>query len=144
MSYSAIEEELRKCFINHFPELSEATCKISDLDGVFLSMMEKDLPLGCILDFAGGGKQPVHPFKDPIWSWEIGGVFYIRFMGDPKKTDDLLRETVDGLQTVLDKDPRLNGTSALATMIVIEPPEPGKINDMPFYFLPFLVRALDK
>ena len=96
MSYSAIEEALRARFIEHFSELSEGTCKISDLDSVFLNLMEKDLPVGCILDFVGGGKQPVHPFKDPIWAWEIGGVFYIRFMGDPKKTDGLLREIVDG------------------------------------------------
>lgn len=143
IGYSTIETAMRRRLIEHFSTLSEELCQVSDVDLLFSNIMESDALCGCLIDFAGGGEENIHPFKEPVWTWEIGGVFYIRYRGDPVETDRELRVIIDRLTTIFKEDARLYGTAAKASVVTIEPPDPGKINDIPFYWLPFMVRVID-
>jgi hypothetical protein len=50
---------------------------------------------------------------------------------------------VDKTKTVFDDDPRLGGVTAHAKITDLADAYVGQVNDIPFYFLPFLIQAIE-
>jgi hypothetical protein len=48
------------------------------------------------------------------------------------------------LALIFHDDPRLGGLSPYTRLVDIDTPEPSTINDVPFYWLPFMITVVDR
>lgn len=144
IGYTAIEEAVRQRIVTVFSEeLNDARCKAGDVDGVIRAMFEENSPYGVFLDFGRGVTDPDSPFNTQIWTWTVVGVFLIHYTG--LETEQNLRSIVDKFPSLLAPPYHaLGGSSALAKVIFLGDPEPGQVGDIPFYWLPFTVSAIDR
>jgi len=140
LSYTEIEEAVKDLFISHFDELDEDRCRISDADGVIDSMFASGEMYGCYIEYNGGTEMSGKPFSKPVWVWSVAGVILIQYSAD---IEAKLRVMVDKTKTVFDDDPRLGGASSYAKIVDLADAYIGNVNDIPFYFLPFLIEAIE-
>jgi len=140
MGYTEIEEAIRALFVSKFDELNDNRCRVGDADGVMESMFLEGEGYGCYIDYNGGNEMTGKPFSKPVWIWSIAGVVLIQYSED---IEDKLRMIVDKTKTVFDDDPRLGGVTAHAKITDLADAYVGQVNDIPFYFLPFLIQAIE-
>lgn len=145
IDYSDVEEFVRKQLRAYFSEeLTDAVCVASDTDSMFQNMLTANSDYGCIIDYGGGAYQTRHPFTKQVWSWLINGLFFVRFTGDQADTDRRLRNIINRLPKVFDSDRRLFGQVALITLNKIGEPNPGNLNEVPYYALYFGIEVIVK
>ena len=63
----------------------------------------------------------------------------VRFDGDPAKIEADARQIVDQVITIFDDKHTLGGLAAIAKVVSIDEPLPSTVNDVPFYWIPFLI-----
>lgn len=142
--YTAIESAVVTRFIEYFTsELSDTRCKAADIDAVLDAMYDENSEYGCLFEFGGGSDEPRKPFIKDAWAWYVDGLFMIRLSKD---IDQKKRAIIDRLTKVFSsgEDRRLGGLSPKVTMVNIGKAELGDINDVPFFFIPFQIEALDR
>ncbi len=143
VGYKAIEDAFIARMLAVFPDkLNENRIKAGDPDSVFDAIFTEGATYGVILEFAGGRQDP-HPVMSKIdWRWVISGIFVILYTGVEVEAD--VREIASRLADILNSDPRLGSTTPLARVSEVGVAEPTKVNDTPFYWLPFSVEAFDR
>lgn len=143
--YDLIESALRDCILTEFSdELTADRCLIADPDTLFQNMFaegDDGSPYGCLLDYGDGREDRDQPFKSQMWIWTIVGIFMIRYNAD---IEAQARAVIRKLKRLVQNDHTLGGTSVKAKVVAINPPEPTQVNDVPHYFIPFVVDAWDK
>jgi hypothetical protein len=143
--YDVIESALRDLILTKFPdELTEERCKIADPDKLFEEMFRTrsdGSPYGCLLDYGDGREDTSQPFKHQVWIWTIVGIFMIRYNDD---IETQARMIIRKLKRLFVDDHTIGGVTVKAKMVAINPPEPTQVNDVPHYFIPFVVEAWDK
>jgi hypothetical protein len=107
-------------------------------------MQSEDADYGCIIDYGDGQRQRRPTFNADIWVWQIIGFFFVRFRGDQVEQDQKARRVIDRLVTLFSNDKRLGGLVAAINVTQISQPEPEKINEVPLYWIPFSIEAIDK
>jgi len=141
--YEAIEEALIAKLLSVFSaELSASRVKASDLDSVVDAMFQEGSPYGVYIEFGGGRPDSRQVMSGLDWHWTLAGVFLIQYEG--VETDLKVRYIATTLATMLKDDPTLGGVSPLARVSDIDVAEPIKINDTPFYWVPFIISAFDR
>jgi len=140
MGYTEIEKAVKVRFIEHFSELDEDRCLIGDADKVVDSMFKSGESLGCYIEYNGGGEMDRRPFKTSVWVWSIAGIFLIQYSDN---IEDRLRVIIDTVKTVFDDDTRLGGTTIRIKIVDLADAYIGQINDTMFYFLPFIIEAIE-
>jgi len=140
--YTVIENALiAKLLVDFSTELSAERCRSGDPDGVLNSMFDAGAEYGCFIEYNGGRPDDLSPFKTVTWIWSFLGFFLIQ------RVDDIeikLRAIVDKLCVLFDDDHTLGGCTPAARFANIGVADVVKINDTPFYWLPFEVEALDR
>jgi hypothetical protein len=141
--YTAIEAAVIARLIEHFSdELDETVCAGGELDIVLNNLFEQNREYCCVLEMGGGQKRRREQFNRDVWNWTIYGIFMIRYTGEG--IEQKVRDIVDRLATALDGNTkRLGGVSPLTEITRIEDPDPVKVNDVPFYWIPFMIEAMD-
>jgi len=149
VGYKAIEAAVVSRFLAYYPnELSATRCKGGDMDAVFDAIFSENKDYGAWFEF-GGGKQRQNPAQTKNhWVWTIVGVFAIRFRDDPEVAgDDIetkLRNVMNLFPAVFDADRTLGGKTPLVELVDLGSAEPAKVNDLPFYWVPFVIEAFDR
>lgn len=140
VGYQVIEPLVIQALINMFPSwLSADNVKAGDLDAIFDDMLSNNKTYGCLVEYDAG--VPDHEvFRRGSWRWSIGGIFFIRY---DSNIETNLRSVLTPLAQLFDSDPDLGGMVVLAKIVSIGTPEPAQVNDIPFYWLPFLVHVYD-
>ena len=145
MDYEPIETALKAAIVTAFaPDLSLTRVASGDIDTLFTALQTESAKYGCILDIEEGRLLTDLPFNGRIWLWRIVGSILVRFEGNSLAIEQDARQVIGKLAHLFDHDPRLGGTTQLAKITAIRRPEPSTINDIPFYWITFLVDALDK
>jgi hypothetical protein len=142
VGYTLIESSVVARFISHYSsELSETRCMAADIDLILQSMFDENSEYGCLFEFGGGSDEPRKPFKIDVWTWYVDGLFMIRLTSgiDQKK-----RAIIDKMTKVFSSDHTLGGISPRVRMVNIGKAELGDVGDIPFFFIPFQVEALDR
>lgn len=142
VGYSVIESAVVARLIAHFPgKLDAALCRAGDLDAVLESVIGSESDFGCYIDYNSGGQRLRDPFKKEVWAWTMVGVFFVRYNDSVEAN---LREVLDELPKVFENDHTLGGVAPLVRLINIGDAEPGGVNDILFYWLPFAIEAIDR
>lgn len=140
MTYTAIENAVKDQFISHFSELSETRCLIGDADGVIEAMFSEGEEYGCYIEYNGGAQLDRRPFKSTVWIWSVAGVFMIQYSDD---IESKLRVIVDQFRNIFADDHMLGGVTTRVQVSDLADAYIGQINDVAFYFLPFLLEAIE-
>ena len=143
--------EKEQAVVNHIYSKFEAAGKMdhpnqvvsSTIDKVFKQIVGEGKKYGCLLDFGGGARRNVEPFKKEIWAWSIIGVIMIRFMGDTDTVEEDLREVIEVLQTLFTEDHTLNNVTPWVRIDRIDQAEIMELNDVPLYWLPFQITIVE-
>jgi hypothetical protein len=142
-NYTDLEQAVVNKLIAHFDGLlNEKSCRAGDLDGVLEAVFETSAEYGCILEFDGGREESRSPFDKLVWVWSIIGVFLIRY--DGVGVEAKMRDAVNRLAMVFDKDHTLGGATVRVRIAEISKAEPAAVNDIAFYWLPFRVEIIDR
>lgn len=142
--YKDIENEVRTRITAQIPELS-ATRVSTSLDKVLNALFNENARHGLIIEFNGGRRELREPFKKVSWVWTIACVMPIRLLDteDEEAIEDDLRVMVDKVSRLLVDDHTLSGMALKVEVVDIGRAEPGSVNDIPFYWLPFIVEATE-
>ena len=140
MTYTAIEDAVQVRFVDHFSELNDDRCRKGDADGVVDSMFSEGEKYGCYIEYNGGSEMSKKPFKTTVWVWSIAGVFMIQYSDD---IESKLRVIVDKFRTVFEDDHTLGRTTTRIQIMDLADAYIGQVNDIAFYFLPFLLEAIE-
>lgn len=142
IGYSAIEQAILAKLVSVFPsELDPARCTAGDPDAMFTAIFDAGAEYGCFVEFNGGAETNQQPFKMPVWVWQFAAVFVIRY-GDGIEAK--LRTIVDRLALAFAEDHTLGGITPRVRIVEIGDAEPGDVNEVPFYWLPFIIEAIDR
>ena len=145
MPYSDLEEAVRKHIKFQFPDdLEESRIVAGNLDKLFEAMQAENADMGCLLNYENGAVLNDPPFDGRIWLWAISGLILIRYKGDPIAIEEEARQVIDTLSMLFKGSHTLGGITPLAKIAAIKKPDPGKLNDVPFYWIPFLIEVLEK
>ena len=140
MAYTEIEKAIKDRFIEHFSELDADRCRIGEADAVVESMFSSAELYGCYIEYNGGSEMTKRPFNAAVWVWSVAGIFLLQYSDD---IESKLRVIVDKAKTVFDEDTRLGGTTIKVKIVDLADAYIGQVNDIPFYFLPFLIEAIE-
>lgn len=142
VDYTEVENAIIAKLIEKFPdELSEGRVQAGDVDKVFEAVFGEGADYGVLLEFDGGRRGSREAFKQPVWIWSIAGIFFIRY---GEGIEGRLRSVVNKLAKFLDDDHTLGGVAPVVKITGIGDPEPGQVNDIAFYWLPFEIEAIDR
>lgn len=142
VTYVSVENAIIQKLITTYPnELSSTRVVVGDIDSLFQAIFEENESYGVFLEFGGGRRRDRETFKGNIFIWSLPGIFLIRY-GDDIETK--LRAIVDRLATLFDDDHTVGGVTPLAQMQVIGEAEVAQVNDVPFYWIPFMIEAFAK
>jgi hypothetical protein len=141
MSYELIEAAVVARMIEHFSELDADRCKAGELDAIIHNLFETGERYGCILEYFGAGRASSERFNHEVWRWDIGGIIMIRYDAETIESD--LRTIIDKLKTVFSGSYRRLGGADLVTLVEMDQPDVAEINEVRFYWLPFLVSAIE-
>lgn len=141
--YNVIEAAVIERFIEYFPELDETRCQGGEMDKVVDAIFEQGADYGCVFEFAGGVHHHSERFNRTVFSWRMAGVIMIRYEEDV--IEERLRDIASRLALIFHgNEARLDGESPFVQVVEIEMPEIARVNDIPFYWLPFMVQAVDQ
>ena len=140
MSYSEIENAIKGQFISHFSQLDEERCQIGDVDKVIGNMFSSGERFGCYVEYNGGTEMEGKPFNKSVWVWSIAGIFIIQ-LSDTIEAD--LRVIIDRMALMYSSDHTLNGVTPRVRLVDLADAYIGEVADTPFYFLPFLIEAVE-
>jgi hypothetical protein len=139
-AYGPVESALIDKFVSHFSaELNGDLVKAGKLDELIQNISLQNADYGVLLEFNGGIEDSGKPFVRPVWIWETAGIFLIRYRGDDEDIETKLRDAVDKLAVLFEDDHTIGGTTPFAKFRVIDPSEPAQINDISFYWVPFVI-----
>lgn len=140
--YDAIEEMVRAEIVTHVDELDDDFVIRGDLDSLIDNIFEKDGEIGVYVDFMGGRRSyPSEEFKSRMWVWVVMVMVLVRFT--PTIEDDL-RRIIGKFATLFGESHTINGQVVRAEVTTIDQPEPGTVNDVPFYWMPVIVNVWDR
>jgi hypothetical protein len=139
----AIKQGVLARVLEHFSdELDDDRCKIADTDAIFKAIfMSSEKYFGCVLDNGPAREMVDEVYKKQHWAWQIWGVFFIQYNDDIEVQAD---QIIDKLAVMFAPDHTLGGLSPKVKMVEIGIPEPNQVNDVAFYFIPFVVEAWDR
>lgn len=141
MSYEIIEAAVVARMIEHFDELDADRCRAGELDEVINSLFESGERFACIIEYFGAGRHSSERFSREVWRWDIGGIIMVRYEAGTIEAD--LRTIVDKLKSAFGSPYRRIGGADLVTLVEIDQPDVAEINEVRFYWLPFLVAAIE-
>ena len=141
--YSVIEQKIIDEFINHFSEVDANTVSTS-LDEMLTNVFSGEKRYGILVEFNGANKASREPFKRMVWTINVDCILFIRLSDstDMETIEDDLRVVINKMFSLFSDNPRLDGTVAKVELIDIGRPEPSKVNDIPFYVLPFIIEVI--
>ena len=143
IGYQVLEQAVKERVIAVF-ELNESLCQKGDVDALFQALQQTNSPLGFLLEYGGGQRLQESPFSGKSWQWNMTGFALVRFDGDPAKIEVDARQIVDKVITIFDDKHTLGGLAAIAKVMSIDEPIPSTVNDVPFYWIPFLIDIMEK
>jgi len=137
---SAVISEL----IDIFDGLNANNCKSGDLDAVLAYILgsTQASEMGCYIEYFSGYHKALEPYKQMIWVWIMQGVILLRVSLPTVEAD--IRNIINTLSTFGQTDHTLGGVTSRTFISLIDQPKAVKINDVPYYWLPFVVEAWDK
>ncbi len=80
--YTEIETAIVDHIYNHFDDDfvdHRDQVVAGSIDVLLKQIIGKSKKYGCLIEFGGGGRPRVEPFKRAIWQWSIVCVFMIRY-----------------------------------------------------------------
>ena len=119
-------------------------CTSGDLDKVvrYILGTTNTPAVGCYIEYLSGYRRQFEPYKQMIWAWNMRGIVLLRT--NMETVEEELRELIDMLSTFGYNDHTLGGITKNAFISSIDQPSPVRINDVPYYWLPFVVETWDK
>lgn len=142
VGYQAIEDKIKAKFIDKYPdELSADLVQQGEMDRLFENMLATGSHYGVYLHFNGGTLRNRQPFNKLVWTWSTTGIFFIRYSED---IETEMRSVVGTLAALVDGDHTLGGVTPLAHVVDIGDAEPGTMNDVPYYWVPFVIECIDR
>lgn len=144
VGYKALETAVITHLLSVFPdELTDTTAVSADSDALLREIFNTGATYGCLIDMGNpaGRDQRREPFKERFWSWQMIGVFMIRYNED---IETQARDVVDKLATLFQSDHTLGGLTPKASMMMVDAAEPTQINDVAFYLIFFAVEVWDR
>lgn len=144
--YTEIENAIVGSIYSHFDDdFVEHKDQVvaGSVDTLLKQLLGESKKYGCLVEFGGGGRTRVEPFKHPIWQWSIICVFMIRYEGDVEEVEGDLRSVINRLSTLFKKDHTVGGITPLAKLERIDQAEVIQMNDVPMYWVPFEISVLE-
>lgn len=141
MSYEIIEAAVVARLVEHFDEFDTDRCKAGELDAVIDNLFSTGERFACVIEYFGAGRHSSQRFSQEVWRWDIGGIIMVRYEADTIEAD--LRTIIDKLSTAFGPGYRRIGGADLVTLVEIDQPDVAEINEVRFYWLPFLVAAIE-
>lgn len=143
IGYQVLEQAVKERVVLIFG-LEDDLCQKGDVDALFQAVQQRGAPLAFLLEYAGGERMRDAPFNGKAWLWHMNGYALIRFDGDTAKIEADARQIVDKIITLFDGTHTLGSLAALAVITDIDEPLPSTVNDVPFYWIPFLINVTEK
>jgi hypothetical protein len=112
------------------------------MDGALLAIFDEGADYGCFIEYNGGREDSRKPFDRSVWIWSMVCVIAIKY--DAATIEEKMRAAVDKLATMFDGDHTCGGVSPLVRIVDLGDAQPVNVNEFPFYWLPFIVEAIDK
>jgi len=143
--YDIKEAAVVKKIYNHFQKYVDHEDQVvaGAIDLIFKQLVGEGKKYGCLVEFGGGARTRVEPFKRPIWQWTLICVFIVRFTGELEDVEDELRGIINLLSSLFNDDHTLGGLTPLVRIERIDQPEVIRMNDIPMYWLPFEISVLE-
>ncbi len=144
--YTEIENAIVNHIYNHFDDdfVDHKNQVIAgSIDILIDQLFGKSKKYGCLVDFGGGGRTRVEPFKKEIWQWSIICVFMVRYEGDTQEIEGDLRLVINRLTTLFRQDHTVGGITPLAKLARIDQREVVQMNDIPMYWIPFEISVIE-
>jgi hypothetical protein len=143
IGYQALEQAVKGRVVTVF-ELNASLCQAGDVDALFQALQQTGAKLGFLLEYAGGERVHDAPFNGKSWLWHMNGYALVRFDGDSAKIEIDARQIVDTVINLFDGSHTLGNLAAVARVNEIDEPLPSTVNDVPFYWIPFLINVMEK
>lgn len=99
-------------------------------------------PYGVWTEFGGGRMDSRQPFSKLVWIWRVNGIFVIQYEGD--ETETSMRDIVDVMFSMFQGDHTLGNKTPYVRMISIGDAYPAEINNIKFYWIPFVIDVIDR
>lgn len=144
VGYEAIEAGVISHLLSVFvDELTDDTCINADADTLLRNIFESGATYGCLIDMGDpvGRDQRGERFKGQLWSWQLVGIFMIRYN---EQIETQARQIVDKLATLFQNDHTLGGLTPKAMVNIVDAAEPTQVNDIAFYFIFFAMEVWDR
>lgn len=140
-----LEEAVRQRLLAHFSDiLVDARIRAGDPDTVIENVFNSDSDYGVFIEFDGGYPEPQASMSNESWVWQYECLFLIRYR-PTNDVENLMRTVVKRLRNAFAAPNHiLGGITPRARIVSIGSPDPGAINDTPFYFVPFTVTAVQR
>ena len=141
--YDQIEEWVRAEIVSHHPNLDDDLCMRGDLDTLITNIFEQDSNVGVYVDYMGGRRTIANEqfASRYAWVWSIMVMVLIRYDEDIEAN---LRTQIGHFATLFAGDHTVGGNVIRAGVMNLDQPEPGTINDVPFYWMPVIVNVWDR
>lgn len=139
---NAIVDHIYSHFDDNFVDHKDQVVAGS-IDVLLKQLLGESKKYGCLVEFGGGGRTRVEPFKQEIWQWSIICVFMIRYKGDIENIEGDLRTVINRLSTLFRKDHTVGGITPLAKLERIDQAEVTQMNDVPMYWVPFEISVIE-
>jgi len=144
--YTEIENAIVEAIYSHFDDdfVDDKNQVVAGtIDVLIEQLLGKSKKYGCLVEFGGGGRTRVEPFKHPIWQWSVICVFMIRYTGDVQDVEGNLRLVINRLSTLFKQDHTVGGITPRARIERIDQAEVTQMNDVPMYWVPFEISVLE-
>ena len=143
IGYEVIENAVQARVTTVFG-LDVSLCEKGNIDSLYDAMQKQGAKIGFLLEYAGGERVKNPPFNGKSWAWYMNGYAVVRYAGDSDQIEVDARKNIDRITTLFDGSHTLGGSAAVAWIEEIEQPIPSTINDVPFYWIPFVMMILEK
>ena len=148
VGYTACENAVKTRILAHFSaELTkDEYCQCGDSDTLFTALFRDSASYGCLIDIGNPAGRDITdaPFKGQIISWQIIGVFILRYGGENITIEVSARAIIDKIASLFSNDHTAGGVASRFRVVLIDPPERVDVNDLPFYFIGFNIEVWDK
>jgi hypothetical protein len=142
--YTPLETAVRDEIYSHFGQEFDHNDQVvaGAVDLIFKQLIGENKKYGCLMEFGGGARTRVEPFKQFVWQWTIISVFMLRYTGKIEEVETELRQIVDKLAVLFKDDHTLGGLTPWVRVERIDQPEVVTMNDVPMYWIPFEVSVI--
>jgi len=144
VGYAPLEQAVIEQMLTKFPaELDVTRVKGGDIDTVLDAMFTNGFTHGCVFEMGGGREGSGESFEKNAWVWSLFGYYIIRYTDDVD-IEAVMRDVTSRISSLFDNNRRLHDLTPLARVTRIEAPEPVQVNDIPFYWITFIVDVIDR